>query len=99
MKFEWNTANEKRNIQKHGVTFEQALYVFADPFALSKYDDEHSDTEERWVMLGKSINQVILVVAHMFRNSENIELVRIISVEKQLKKSKKHIKIGVQNER
>ena len=36
MKFEWNTAKEKSNIQKHGITFEEASYVFADPFALSQ---------------------------------------------------------------
>ncbi len=42
MKFEWDTNKEKRNIQKHGVTFEQASYVFADPFALNEYDNEHS---------------------------------------------------------
>ena len=89
MRFEWNTVKETKNIRKHGVTFEQASYVFADPFALNRYDDEHSDTEERWIMLGKSINQVVLVVAHTFRNSENIELVRIISARKATKKELK----------
>ena len=45
MKFEWNTGKERINIRKHGVTFEQASYVFADPFALNLYDNEHSDNE------------------------------------------------------
>ena len=89
MKFEWNTAKEKSNIQKHGITFEQASYVFADPFALNRLDGEHSETEERWIMLGKSLNQVILVVAHTFRNTENIELVRIISARKATKNEQK----------
>ena len=39
MKFEWDSEKEKVNINKHGITFEQASYVFADPFALNKYDD------------------------------------------------------------
>lgn len=86
MKFEWNTAKEKSNIQKHGITFEQASYVFADPFALNKFDGEHSEAEERWIMLGKSLNQLIIVVAHTFRNTENIELIRIISARKATKK-------------
>ncbi|WP_207691662.1 BrnT family toxin [Desulfonema limicola] len=47
MKFEWNTEKEKINIKKRGITFEQASYVFADPFALSKYDDEHSEDEDK----------------------------------------------------
>ena len=85
MKFEWNTEKEQKNILKHGVTFEQASYVFTDPFALNIFDTEHSGNEERWIMLGKSLNQVILVVAHTFRNTENIELVRIISARKATK--------------
>ena len=79
MKFEWDVKKEKSNVRKHGVSFEQASYVFADPFALSKFDEEHSESEERWLMLGKSLNQVILVVAHTYRNTENVEYARVIS--------------------
>lgn len=50
MKFEWDTTKEKINIQKHGVTFEQASYVFADQFALNRFDEEHSDNENRWLI-------------------------------------------------
>jgi len=42
MKFEWDSEKEKINVEKHGVTFEQASYVFADPFALNQYNDGHS---------------------------------------------------------
>lgn len=49
MKFEWDSAKERINIEKHGVTFEQASYVFADPFALTLYDDAHSEDAIRWV--------------------------------------------------
>ncbi len=52
MKFEWDTGKEAFNIQKHDVSFEQASYVFADPFALNRYDNKHSDEEDRWIMLG-----------------------------------------------
>ena len=99
MKFEWSIDKEKFNIQKHGVTFEQASYVFSDPFALNKYDDEHSDNEERWVMLGKTLNEIILVVVHTFKNSENIETVRIISARKATKKEKTTYKNRCPNER
>jgi uncharacterized DUF497 family protein len=82
MKFEWNTQKEQNYILKHGVTFEQASYAFTDPFALNIFDTEHSENEERWAMLRMSLNQVILVVAHTFRNTENIELARIMSAIK-----------------
>ncbi len=49
MKFEWDRNKEKANILKHSVTFEQVLYVFADSFVLNKFDDEHSDDEDRYV--------------------------------------------------
>jgi uncharacterized DUF497 family protein len=88
MKFEWDTNKEKINIQKHGVTFEQASYVFADPFALNKYDNEHSEIEDRWILLGKSLNEIVLVVVHTFRDNDGIEFVRIISARRATKREK-----------
>jgi len=89
MKFEWDENKERTNILKHGVTFEQASYVFADPFVLSRFDDEHSDDEDRYVLLGKSLNETILVVVHTFRNKNGKEFVRIISARKATKNEKK----------
>jgi len=92
MKFEWDRKKENINITKHGVTFEQASYVFADPFALNRFDEEHSEDEERWVLLGKSLNQTILLVAHTFRDNDGKEFVRIISARKATKKEEKSYK-------
>ena len=89
MKFEWDPKKEEINIQKHAVTFEQASYVFADPYALNKYDDEHSEDEDRWLLLGKSMNEVILVVVHTFKDLDGIELVRFISARKATKNENK----------
>ncbi|HHE37926.1 MAG TPA: BrnT family toxin [Candidatus Cloacimonetes bacterium] len=88
MKFEWDTTKEKSNIKKHGITFEQASYVFADPYALNKYDNEHSDNEDRWILLGKSLKGVILLVVHTFKVIDRIELVRIISARRATKQEK-----------
>ncbi len=88
MKFEWDTVKESINIKKYGVTFEQASYVFTDPFALDKYDDSHSDEEDRWILLGKSLNKILLLVVHTFRDSDGFELVRIISARKATKNEK-----------
>jgi len=89
MKFEWDKNKEKINIQKHGVTFEQASFVFTDQFALNRFDDEHSEDEDRWVLLGKSLNETLLLVVHTFRDNDGIEFVRIISARKATKKEKK----------
>lgn len=89
MKFEWDNSKEKTNILKHGVTFAQASYVFADPFVLNKFDDEHSDDEDRYVLLGKSLNETVLVAVHTFRDKDGIEFVRIISARKATKNEKK----------
>nr|VFJ68230.1 MAG: hypothetical protein BECKDK2373B_GA0170837_12092 [Candidatus Kentron sp. DK]VFJ69629.1 MAG: hypothetical protein BECKDK2373C_GA0170839_12255 [Candidatus Kentron sp. DK] len=86
MRFEWDPAKELVNIRKRGITFEQASYVFSDPFALSKYDDEHSGPEEdRWVLLGNAMNGIILCVVHTFQDEEGVEHVRIISARKATK--------------
>jgi len=92
MKFTWDRKKETTNIKKHGVSFEQASYVFADPFALNAYDEEHSYDEERWVLLGKSLNETILLVVHTFRDDDGKEFVRIISARKATKKEEKSYK-------
>jgi uncharacterized DUF497 family protein len=47
--FDWDPNKARTNIQKHGVSFERAATVFKDQFAVSVFDDEHSDGEERWM--------------------------------------------------
>jgi hypothetical protein len=85
MKFEWDPRKEKINIKKHKVSFEEAAYVFSDKHALSLFDSEHSEDEERWVLLGKSLKAMMLVVVHTFREKDGTEVVRIISARKATK--------------
>lgn len=88
MKFEWDVKKERTNMQKHGITFEQASYVFADPFSLSKYDSGHSEDEDRWILLGRSLKETVLVVVHTFRDKDGTEFVRIISARRATKMEK-----------
>ncbi len=88
MKFEWDPNKEIINIREYGITFEQASYVFADPFALNKYDVEHSESEDRWILLGKSLSEAVLVVVHTFRDDDGTEVVRIISARRATKREK-----------
>lgn len=75
MKFEWDPRKAQENIRNHGVSFEEALTVFADWDQIVIPDHEHSVGEERWVILGRSSRGNLLVVPH----TERGEYIRIIS--------------------
>ena len=78
--FEWDPAKAVANRQKHGVGFELAATVFRDPLALSRFDEDHSHDEERWITLGQTDNNVLLVVVHTYHEvDEHNAVVRIIS--------------------
>lgn len=64
MEFEWDREKAARNARKHGVTFEEAITAFADPFELSIYDPDHSVTEERFVSVGMAGSGRLLVVGY-----------------------------------
>ncbi len=85
MKFEWDENKNKINIHKHGVDFQNSVDVLLYPFSLSIADDEHSEDEERWLLLGANLKQQILLVVHTFR-CENV--IRIISARKATNKEK-----------
>lgn len=77
--FEWDPGKAEQNVRKHGVTFEEASRVFSDPLMVSIYDDEHSSLgEDRWVTMGRS-RQDLLVVVHTFIEHMRVVTVRIIS--------------------
>jgi len=80
LQFEWDKRKEKTNIKKHGVSFEEAQAVFFDENAIQFFDPDHSDDEDRFILLGISFKLRILVVCHCFRESEGI--IRIISARK-----------------
>ena len=78
--FEWDGKKDKSNTKKHGVSFEEARTVFYDEHAIQFYDPEHSENEDRFLMLGKSFKSKTLVVCHCFRLEETI--IKIISSRK-----------------
>jgi len=84
--FDWDPVKARQNLQKHEVSFERAARIFLDPFAISLFDEKHSESEDRWITIGSEANEVLLVVVHTFRNvdTEN-SLVRVISARKATK--------------
>lgn len=87
MKFEWDENKNQANIKKHGINFADAIYVFSDQFALNIPDHEHSEDEERWIILGKNLQSSILLIVHTYREGDSI---RIISARKSTK-NEQHI--------
>ena len=83
MRFEWDENKAQANIKKHGVTFDEAKTAFYDAAALLIDDPEHSDDEERFILLGMSQNARLLIVCHCLR--ENDTIIRIISARKATK--------------
>jgi len=78
--FEWDTRKDKSNQKKHGISFIEAQSVFYDEYAIQFFDAEHSThTEERFLMLGMSANERLLLICHCVRNNNTI---RIISARK-----------------
>ncbi|HEX6904870.1 MAG TPA: BrnT family toxin [Thermoanaerobaculia bacterium] len=79
-RFEWDESKNEGNQRKHGVSFEEAQTVFSDDHALFRGDPDHSDDEDRFLLLGLSSLLRTLVVCHCYRESEDV--IRIISARK-----------------
>ena len=84
IKFEWHQSKAAANLKKHQVSFEEAQTVFYDEFAVQFFDEEHSDDEERFLMLGMSVHSKLLIVCHCER--EDGQVIRIISARKATKR-------------
>jgi hypothetical protein len=85
--FEWDPRKARENQSKHKVSFERAAEVFRDPLALSIFDEEHSEQEQRWVTMGKDSHGSVLVLIHTFSEISSEECrIRIISARKAKKK-------------
>lgn len=84
MTFQWDENKARINLQKHGVSFEEAQTVFYDENALLIDDPDHSEDEERFIILGLSAGARLLVVCHCYRESETV--IRIISARRATRK-------------
>lgn len=90
MQFEWDKEKAASNLRKHGVSFEEASTVWKDFFFIDLYDDEHSETEKRYLIIGESVQNKLLIVSYTER--ENIT--RIISARELTSKERKDYEHG-----
>lgn len=78
--FEWDEAKARGNVNKHGISFEEAKSVFLDDHAKMIPDPDHSAEEDRFILLGYSSSLKLLVVCHCYRASGRV--IRLISARK-----------------
>lgn len=80
LRIEWDETKNSANRHKHGISFEEAATVFSDDHALLIADPEHSDHEDRFILLGMSSSLRIMIVCHCYRVQDDV--IRIISARK-----------------
>jgi uncharacterized DUF497 family protein len=78
--FEWDDKKNRENKRKHKISFEEAQSVFLDENAIRFFDPDHSQDEDRFLMLGMSFTLRVLVVCHCYREDDSV--IRIISARK-----------------
>jgi uncharacterized DUF497 family protein len=77
IKFEWDISKSNSNFVKHGIGFDVAATAFFDPISEVYFDPDHSESEERFILIGCAVFSELLVVCHCYRGAD--EVVRIIS--------------------
>lgn len=87
IEFDWDEAKARRNLRNHGVSFEEAQTVFYDDYARQFFDEQHSELEDRFLMLGISNQSRVLLVCHCELDDDNT--IRIISARKATSKEKR----------
>ena len=93
LKFEWDRRKAASNLSKHGVSFEEALTVFADPLARIFDDEDHSIEEQREIIIGPSAEERLLVVCFTAQR----ESIRIFSARKSTRQERKDYEENVKS--
>ena len=75
VRFEWDSVKAEGNVKKHGVTFDEASTVFKDPLAVIFDDEDHSDRENREIIIGHSLTGRLVIVSFVERKQDHIRLI------------------------
>lgn len=90
MEFEWDKGKAESNLIKHGVSFDDAQTVFKDPLYIDFYDPDHSEDEDRYLIIGESSRGRLLIVSYIERGNNT----RIISARETTKYERKMYEEG-----
>jgi uncharacterized protein len=88
IRFEWDPVKARTNLRKHDVSFEDAMHVFEDPYALFEQDRADEAGELRWQALGLAGEAAVVLVAHTVREEGEGEVVRLISARRATRKER-----------
>ena len=88
LRFDWDPKKNRENQRDHGVSFEAAETAFADEHGLLMADPDHSEDEDRFILLGLSAILRLLVVCHTYREKD--EVIRLISARKANRSERAH---------
>lgn len=91
--FDWDENKNRINLEKHGITFEEASTVFFDDRAILFDDPEHSVDEDRFLLLGMSEAARVCIVCHCYRESDTV--IRIISARQATRKEEERYVRGI----
>ena len=91
--FDWDDNKNRINLEKHGITFEEASTVFYDDRAILFDDPEHSIDEDRFLLLGMSETAKVCIVCHCYRESDTV--IRIISARQATRKEEQRYVRGI----
>lgn len=91
--FDWDESKNRINLEKHGITFEEASTVFFDDRAILFDDPEHSIDEDRFLLLGMSETAKVCIVCHCYRESDTV--IRIISARQATRKEEQRYVRGI----
>ncbi len=90
MDFEWDDTKAESNERKHGVSFAEAMTVFADPLALTGFDPGHSDDDDRFITMGTSTAGRLLIVSHTDRGDK----IRLLSAREASRRERRDYEDG-----
>ena len=82
MKYEWDSNKNDINKKKHGISFEEAKQIFDDPLHIAILDKRFNYFEERWIAIGKTISNQVVVAANLYFDDDGEEVIRIISARR-----------------
>jgi uncharacterized protein len=83
LRFEWDERKNRENQRKHRIAFDEAQTAFLDENAIEYHDPDHSEEEDRFLLLGRSVQLRVLVVCHCFRQNDSV--IRLISARRATK--------------
>jgi uncharacterized DUF497 family protein len=93
--FDWDPVKAAANLAKHGIAFQTAMTVFLDPLARSRFDEDNSNEELRWVTLGETRNGLLMVVVHTYLEVAPDRVnIRIISARRPTRRETQQYREG-----